>query len=64
MTIYPMRFEVDGISVEVDRNGWRFTDPSGRPAYNALPVADRIRLRKEFELQVQLAQNTPTKGDR
>jgi hypothetical protein len=63
MTIYPMRFEVDGISVEVDRNGWRFADPSGRPAYNALPVADRIRLRKDFELQVQLAQKTPTKGD-
>lgn len=63
MTIYPMRFETDGITVFITREGWSFRAIGDRTAYNALPVADRIRLRGDFELQVQLAKNTPTKGD-
>jgi hypothetical protein len=47
----------------VTREGWTFAGPVYEALYNTLPVLNRIELRKEFELQVQLAQNTPTKGD-
>lgn len=62
--IYPLALTFEEIEVVVDRGGWAFADEATAQTYNALPVLKRMELRKQFELQVQLAQNTPTKGDR
>ena len=53
----------------IDRDGWSFVDGNGRTAsdhlraFDALPVAERLDLRRGFEGQVALAKDTP-KGDR
>jgi hypothetical protein len=71
MTIYPLtirettttREGETEIAIVVTREGWTFAGSMYEALYNTLPVLNRIELRKDFELQVQLAQKTPTKGD-
>jgi hypothetical protein len=72
MTIYPLTIRESTstregeteVAIVVTREGWAFAGQTYEALYNTLPVLNRIELRKKFELQVQLAQNTPTKGDR
>jgi hypothetical protein len=64
----PMRFPAQDwrgdieIAVEIGRDGWKLDGPTQKAFWAGLPVAERLRLRREFAAQVELAQNTPTKG--
>jgi len=51
------------VAVEITRDGWRFAGTLYRVLFEGLPTSERLRLRSEFEAQVELAQNTPTKTD-
>lgn len=56
-----MRFPASlppAIEVTIDRDGWAFVDPIDEGNFKALPVAERLALRREFEAQVALAKNT------
>jgi hypothetical protein len=62
----PMRFPTkDGrhVDVSVDRQAWRFCTSEDDARYRSLPVGERMELRIAFEAQVQLAKDTPTKGE-
>jgi hypothetical protein len=69
--IYPltMRFRARDrtgpltIAVEINRDGWKLDGPTHHAFWAGLPASERLRLRSEFEAQVRLAKNTPTKGE-
>jgi hypothetical protein len=61
-----MRFQCSGpmpINVEIDRDGWTFWTALDQDNFDRLRVSERLSLRRQFEAQVGLAKNTPTKGD-
>ena len=66
----PMRFPAtrppiagDHIDVTITPEGWSFITTADRERFEALPAGERLELRRAFAGQVELAQNTPTKGD-
>jgi hypothetical protein len=69
VSIYPlpMRFPLEGgpghIDVTISPDGWSFITDADRQTFAGLAVADRLEYRRAFAGQVELAQNTPTKGE-
>lgn len=70
MSLYPrvMRFTAPGhdtveIAVVISRTGWRFDGTLYRALFQDLRPAQRLSLRRQFAAQVELAKNTPTKGE-
>lgn len=65
--IYPLLMRLDTsampVNVEITRTGWRFQSDLDAANFQALPVAERLSLRADLAAQVELAENTPTKGD-
>jgi hypothetical protein len=53
----------DHIDVTISPSGWAFITTDDRERFEALPVAGKLELRRAFAGQVELAQNTPTKGE-
>lgn len=62
-SIYPLTltFATSGgeIAVKIGRSNWIFATRAEHRTFEALPVAERLRLRSEFEAQVALARATP-----
>lgn len=68
MSLYPLRLvfgegERATITIVISLTGWKFATPADRGRFEALPVAERLTMRRQFEAQVALARLTPTKGD-
>jgi hypothetical protein len=65
----PMRFPVpinggpQHIDITISPDGWSFITIGDRQTFVGLAVADRLEYRRAFEAQVELAKNTPTKGE-
>jgi hypothetical protein len=66
----PMRFPVPTtggggyIDVTITPDGWSFITQGDRQTFEGQAVADRLAYRRAFEMQVELAKDTPTKGER
>ena len=66
MSLYPLPMAArpttggEVVQVIIDRDGWRFSEEGDRLVFEAMPVADRMNLRAQFEGQVELAKATPT----
>jgi hypothetical protein len=67
MSLYPLRLTFGearrALTVVVSPDGWKFATPSDRDCFEARPTSERLALRRQLAAQVELAKNTPTKGD-
>jgi hypothetical protein len=68
MSLYPLRLTYGegtlATTFVITPGNWKYATPADRSRFESMPVADRLNLRRQLEVQVALARTTPTKGDR